>query len=427
MRVRTHRSATCCSRTCSCASGAQREPVRIARLQLQNFRNYRSADIRFDDGSTVLVGRNGQGKTNLVEAVAYLSTLSSHRVSTDAALVRSGEDTAIVRGELRHGDRSVDIDVAIAKSGSNTARVNGRTVRARDLPRYMASVVFAPEDLTLVRGEPATRRALLDAMLATGSVGLSATLADYERVVRQRNALLKASRNRAAELASSGALDVWDERLIDLGSIITAERIRLVGELSPLLGTAYEQIAGSEQEAGMSMRISALAERASVMGDGEDADGPDARGGDITIDELRERFAERLQEVRGKELERGLSLVGPHRDDAVFWLNGLPARVTASHGESWSFALALKLAAARLLREQSKAGDPIIILDDVFAELDARRRTRLAGAISGFEQVLITAAVAEDVPEELSGQMIAIEAGTVRQGGPADADGASDE
>lgn len=387
--------------------------MRISKLELVDFRNYERASLEFDAGPQLLVGRNGQGKTNLVEAIGYLATLRSHRVSSDAALVRHGADVAIVRGELRHETRSMAIDVRVQKSGANTAKVNGRVVKARELPRYFTTVLFAPEDLSLVRGDPSTRRDFLDQLIATRSPRLATVMADYERVLKQRNSLLKSARATGVRSAELGTLEVWDERLVGLGSELVAARIQLAAELTPFVQAAYERLVGEDHGAGLSMRLSVLAHAGSVITDEQDEDSHLETGGEITLDEIATCFAGRLHELRGKELERGMSLVGPHRDDAVFWLNGLPARVTASHGESWSFALALKLAAAELVRRESRAGDPVLILDDVFAELDARRRSRLAEAIGDFEQVLITAAVLEDVPVELQEHAIHIRQGRI--------------
>lgn len=387
--------------------------MHVSRLELRDFRNYEHAELELDRGPHLLVGRNGQGKTNLVEAIGFLSTLSSHRVSSDAALVRRGCDRALVRAQLRHGERELGIDVEITRSGANTARIGGRQVRSRELPRYVTSVLFAPEDLSLVRGDPATRRRFLDELLAMRSPRLANLGAEYERVLKQRNSLLRSARSVSLKPEQLGTLDVWDDRLVELGSELIAERLVLAAELGPFVAAAYARLVGEDHGAGLSLRLTALAHTGSVLGEEEDDESAGGEGGDITLEELRDRFAARLAEVRPKELERGVSLVGPHRDDAVFWLNGLPARVTASHGESWSFALALKLAAAELVREQSRAGDPILILDDVFAELDARRRSRLAEAVGEFEQTLITAAVLEDVPGALRTHAIGIRSGAI--------------
>lgn len=249
----------------------------------------------------------------------------------------------------------------------------------------------------------------------THSPKLGGVIADYERVLRQRNSLLRSMRGPRSSEAMIATLDVWDERMLELGSQIVAERLLLCDRLLPHLAGSYQRLVGADHRPTLSMRVSAFGHAASVMGDA-DGEGAEVDGGEVTTAEIRERFTAQLATMRPRELERGVSLVGPHRDDAVFWLNGLPARVTASHGESWSFALALKLAAAELVRSESRAGDPVLILDDVFAELDASRRSRLAEAIGDFEQVLITAAVLEDVPEGLRSQVIRISAGTIQTG-----------
>ncbi|WP_371029749.1 DNA replication/repair protein RecF [Pseudoclavibacter sp. JSM 162008] len=389
--------------------------MHVTRLLLHDFRNYESADLSLGPGAHLFVGSNGQGKTNLVEAIGYLATLGSHRVSSDQALVRFGQEFAVVKMELAHETRSLHLDVQIASSGANKARVGGQNVRSRDLARYFASVLFAPEDLTLVRGEPGARRRFLDSLLVTHSPKLGGVIADYERVLRQRNSLLRSMRGPRSSEAMIATLDVWDERMLELGSQIIAERLLLCDRLLPHLAGSYQRLVGADHRPTLSMRVSAFGHAASVMGDA-DGEGAEVEGGEVTTAEIRDRFTAQLAEMRPRELERGVSLVGPHRDDAVFWLNGLPARVTASHGESWSFALALKLAAAELVRSESRAGDPVLILDDVFAELDASRRSRLAEAIGDFEQVLITAAVLEDVPEGLRSQIIRISAGTIQTG-----------
>ncbi|MGO2110047.1 MAG: DNA replication/repair protein RecF [Pseudoclavibacter sp.] len=416
--------------------------MHVAHLWLRDFRNYAAAELALDPGAHVFVGSNGQGKTNLVEAIGYLAHLSSHRVSSDAALVRRGCDAALVRAELAHEQRRMRIEVRIAKSGSNKAQVGERSVRSRELHQYITTVLFAPEDLTLVRGDPAQRRAFLDGLLATHSPRVGRTISEYERVLRQRNSLLRSARGLPA--SKSGAqlstLDVWDERLVELGTEIIAERLVLISELTPHLVHAYGRLVGADHGAGLELRVTALGQSpVATIDDGEaggDAGGADAENtewdaaptiGAIEYDELRDQFATRLRDARPRELERGQSLVGPHRDDAVLMLNDLPARMTASHGESWSFALALKLAAAELVRGASRAGDPVLILDDVFAELDTGRRARLADAIGSFEQVLITAAVLDDVPHGLRGRITRIHDGIIEGDGDAADDAIGDD
>ena len=384
--------------------------MRVTRLVLHNFRNYETADVDLPSGIVVFEGANGQGKTNLVEAIAFLGSLKSHRVSQDAALVRFGCSQAIVRAELAHGQRRLPIDVEINKSGTNRARVHDSVVKARELPRFFTSVIFAPEDLSLVRGDPSGRRAFLDDLLAIHSPRFAETIARYERVLKQRNSLLRSAKAQRIPLDQLGTLAVWDDQLVELGTKIIVGRLDIVERLRPHLVNAYQALVGADHGADVSMRITALADSSSLMD--EDDDGGQ-RGGEITVDALQQRFRERLQDARERELDRGVTLVGPHRDDATFWLNGLPARVTASHGESWSYALSLKLASAQLIRNESRTGDPVLILDDVFAELDQNRRERLANAVGDFEQVLITCAVLNDIPLALREQRIRIHAGTI--------------
>jgi len=361
--------------------------VIVAHLELRDYRNYREASIPLGPGVTVIIGPNGQGKTNLVEAIGVLAAGSSHRVSGDQALVRAGEDRAILRARLAHGDRAITLEAELNRTGANRLQVNGQPVRSREARRYLDSVLFAPEDLAIVRGEPGGRRRFLDDLLAMRQPRMTGVLNDYERVLRQRNTLLKSA--RASRISESGlsTLDVWDERLAELGADIVAGRASLVAELAPHVATAYQAIAGEAHEVRLAM--------------------------EATAGETPETFLEALRARRADELDRAMTLVGPHRDDLVIELNAMPARTTASHGESWSTALALKLASAELLRETGPAGDPVLVLDDVFAELDAGRRARLVDAVAGYEQVLVTAAVEEDLPPALAGTPIRIRAGEV--------------
>lgn len=376
----------------------------VAHLSLTDFRNYAAADLELVAGPNLFVGRNGQGKTNLVESIAYLSTLGSHRVPTDQALIRSGADAAIIRARLEHDGRQILAELQLNRSGANRAQLNRVAIRPRELPRHVATVLFAPEDLALVRGEPSGRRRFLDQLLVQLSPRLGGELADYERVLKQRNSLLKSARGvRNPELST---LELWDERLIALGTAIIQARSRVVERLRPHVAAAYERIAGPGHRAELAMALSIFA--ASVDDDPADADPASS-----SDDEVADGFRAALVRVRRSELERGLTLVGPHRDDLLLMLNRLPARGYASHGESWSFALALKLASAAVLRADSPTGDPVVILDDVFAELDEGRRGQLAAAVGDYEQVLITAAVLSDVPPDLVGRVVHIDAGRI--------------
>ncbi|BDI21228.1 DNA replication/repair protein RecF [Herbiconiux sp. L3-i23] len=382
--------------------------MRVRHLNLVDFRNYESADVELLPGVNVFVGSNGQGKTNLVESLGYLSTLGSHRVSSDQALVRQGKDSAIVRALLAHGDREILVELQINAGSANKVQVGRSPAKLRDLPRYLSSVLFAPEDLSLVRGDPSGRRRMLDNLLVLLSPRLAGVLSDYDRVLRQRNTLLKSARATGTKGAGLATLDIWDERLVELGSEIVAQRLSLVDQLRGHVAGAYTAIAGADHRPRLGMQVSVLA-------NDPDSDDRGTERVESSIDaaELAERFRESLSRVRPRELDRAITLVGPHRDDLHLELNGLPARGYASHGESWSFALALRLAAAELVRESSSAGDPVLILDDVFAELDEPRRERLAVAVAGYEQVLVTAAVEGDIPSTLTGRLIRIRAGRI--------------
>jgi DNA replication and repair protein RecF len=385
---------------------ARADDVIVTHLGLSDFRNYESLDVDLHPGPNLFVGSNGQGKTNLVEALGYLSTLGSHRVSVDHALIRQNQESAIIRARLSHGGREVLAEVQLNRGAANRAQVNRSPIKTRELPRYFSSVLFAPEDLALVRGEPSGRRRFMDELLVLRTPRMSSVIADYERVLRQRNTLLKSARNARGELTT---LEIWDERLVALGSEIIAARTALVEELTPELTAAYSAIAGADHAARLTNYLSVFASTPDAEA-GEDAA---TRAGVVTASVAAEAFRGALARLRRAELDRGVTLAGPHRDDLVLELNGLPARGYASHGESWSFALSLKLASAAVLRGESSAGDPVLILDDVFAELDESRRGRLADAVASFEQVLITAAVFDDVPESLAANVVRISAGRV--------------
>ncbi|MBD8611273.1 DNA replication/repair protein RecF [Frigoribacterium sp. CFBP 13729] len=382
--------------------------MRVLHLSLTDFRNYASAEVALARGPNLFIGRNGQGKTNLVESLGYLATLGSHRVSSDAAMIRQGTDSAIVRARLESEGRELLAEVQINRTGANRAQVNRSAIKPRELPRYFTSVLFAPEDLALVRGEPSGRRRFLDELLVTRAPRFAGVQTDYDRVLRQRNTLLKSARASGVKAGQLGTLDIWDERLVALGTEIVVARERLVADLAPEVARSYAAVAGEDHAARLSTVLSI---RGATVDD--DAPAPEAPTEQVAPAEVADVFREALARVRPSELDRGLTLVGPHRDDLFLSLNGLPARGYASHGESWSFALALKLASAAVVRAEATTGDPVIVLDDVFAELDGSRRERLADAVADYEQVLITAAVEEDVPDRLAAHTVRISAGTI--------------
>ncbi|MDQ1074979.1 MULTISPECIES: DNA replication/repair protein RecF [Microbacterium] len=375
----------------------------VEQLGLRDFRNYAEVDVSLATGANVFVGRNGQGKTNLVEAVAYLATLGSHRVSSDAPMVRDGADAAIVRARLAHGERSVLLELQLNRQGSNRARVNGVNVRTAELPRYAQVILFAPEDLQIVRGDPSARRRFADQLIVQRSPRMAAVVADYDRVLRQRTALLKSARARGVRGDALGTLDVWDDKLVTLGTELIEARLALASDLSEPVARAYAAIAGADHEPRLEWALS--------VGGGDPEEGDAATS--TSAGPLADQFRAALTARRAAELERGLTLVGPHRDDLVLRVRNLPVKGYASHGESWSVALALRLASAEILRAESRLGDPVLILDDVFAELDAGRRARLAELVGGYEQVIVTSAVEEDVPDALRAHVVRVEAGRI--------------
>ncbi len=388
--------------------------MRVTHLSLSDFRNYCEAEVPFTRGLNLIVGRNGQGKTNLVEAIAYFSNLGSHRVTGDSAMIRAGATTAIVRMKAAVEERDVLLEVQLNREKANRAQVNKNGVRPRELTRWFSCVVFAPEDLALVKGDPSIRRRFLDEAVAARNPVFAGVLADYERVVRQRTTLLKTARSHTAAGSVEATLSVWDDQLVDLGVRIMAARRSLVRALGSPLASGYASIVEHDHRPQISLieSVTQTLKRRSVSR--ETSNDSTSLEADVSRETLELQFREALANVRRQELDRGVTLVGPHRDDALFELNALPVKGYASHGESWSFALALRLSLAKLLREESPSGDPVIILDDVFAELDARRRAALMTEVSAFEQVIVTAAVEGDVPEG-KWHRVRIEAGAVQE------------
>ena len=388
----------------------------VKHLSLANFRNYETAEVSFEPGVNLLVGPNGQGKTNLVEAIRYLSTLSSHRVAGYLPLIRNTQPPiaqAIIRALAHHDGRDALLELELNRDSQNRARINkANATRVRDILGYVNTVTFAPEDLDIIKKDPSNRRAFIDELLVQVSPRFAGVFTDYERVLKQRNTLLRTARQTGAKGTSLSTLDAWDESLIKFGSEIVAARVALVERIRPLLTEAYQSIAIANNEPRVLVKSSLLG---AAVSEDDDAEGLEyIESADAT--EVAEQYRAKLQAVRGKELERGITMVGPHRDDLVLLLSTLPAKGYASHGESWSFALALRLASISLLRGETRSGDPVLILDDVFAELDAGRRSRLAELVAGNEQVLITAAVGEDVPEQLKARVLNVKAGVVTNG-----------
>ncbi|MFG3422177.1 DNA replication/repair protein RecF [Micromonospora sp. NPDC049460] len=375
----------------------------VRRLELVDFRSYERVGVDLEPGANVLIGANGVGKTNLVEALGYVATLDSHRVATDAPLVRMGAASAVIRCAVVHEGRELLVELEIVPGKANRARL-GRSParRARDVLGALRLVLFAPEDLELVRGDPAERRRYLDDLLVSRQPRYAGVRADYERVVKQRNALLrtaylarKTGGSRGGDLST---LAVWDTHLARHGAELLAGRLELVAALTPHVAKAYDAVAAGRGAAGIAYRPSV--ELAEPTTDRET---------------LAAALTAALAEARTAEVDRGTTLVGPHRDELALTLGPLPAKGYASHGESWSYALALRLAGYDLLR--SDGIEPVLVLDDVFAELDAGRRERLAGLVGGASQLLVTCAVDDDVPASLRGTRYAVGDGTVRRVG----------
>ncbi len=364
-------------------------------------------------GVTTFQGANGQGKTNLVEAAGYLATFGSHRVATDAPLIRQGADRAILRGLISAAGRESLLEIEINPGRANRVRLNRAPApRPREVLGVLRCVLFAPEDIAVVKGDPDQRRRYLDDLLVAMRPRYAGVRADYERVLRQRTALLKSAKGRGA--VQAGALEVWDDHLVTAGVQLTAGRIRLVRELRPLVAACYSSVSGTERDTGLWYRMSAGSGAGAQggTGEGDRAVNPDgAMDPEPDPEKLALTLREALAARRRAELERAVCLVGPHRDELELRIGGLPARGYASHGESWSLALALRLAAYQLLR--SGGEDPVLMLDDVFAELDSGRRDRLAELVRDAEQVLVTAAVPEDVPAGLAGARFRVADGVI--------------
>jgi DNA replication and repair protein RecF len=393
--------------------------VFIKHLSLADFRNYKTAEVSLNPGVNLLVGPNGQGKTNLVEAIRYLSTLSSHRVAGYTSMIKQGSGQAIIRALASHEDRDVLLELELNRDAPNKARINKSPAqKVRDVLGYVNSVTFAPEDLDIIKRDPSNRRAFIDELVIQVWPRFAGVYADFERVLKQRNTLLKTARQTGAKGSALSTLDAWDQSLISFGSEIIAARVDLVERLRPYLFAAYQSIAVTNNEPKILIKSSLLGTFVPSWLDEEPAETDSSEEFISTSnrEEIAELYKAKLEIVRPKELERGITMVGPHRDDLLLMLGTLPAKGYASHGESWSYALALRLASIELLRKETRSGDPVLILDDVFAELDAGRRERLAAMAQQNEQVLITAAVAEDVPKELRASVFKVSAGVVENG-----------
>lgn len=365
----------------------------ISQLELTQWRNHESTRLEFPQGVSLLVGPNGQGKTNVVEAVHYLATLGSHRVASAAPLIRDGADSATIFATLHHGDRQVATGVTLKRHGSNDATLNGHKTKVSDIPRWVSTVMFAPEDSAIIRGEPSFRRGFMDELVVSGSPSMAGVFSDFERLVKQRNSLLKSLRS-ASRQTDLSTLDAWTDSFAQAAAAIVSDRVRYLHDITPLVATHYDNLAGGEEIA------------TTYLPKGYSLE-------DTSRESLTQAIIDALAAVRQEELDRGMTLIGPHRDDMELTIEDKPARTHASQGETWSLALALRLGMAAWIRDTRASGDPIMMLDDVFAELDAGRREKLVGAIADYEQLIITSAVEEDLPAGLQGHRFDVREGVV--------------
>ena len=359
----------------------------VSYLSLLDFRSYKNLELELNRGPHIFLGDNGEGKTNIAEALMFLALLSSHRVSTTAPLIRLGAEKAYLRAKIEDENQTSTIELEINNGRANRAKLNHNPVRSqREVAGIVKAICFSPEDLDLVRGDPQERRQFLDHLIVQHSPRMSAVIADFERALKQRNSLLKAR-------APQGSLEPWDEHLANFGSQVLAARIAMVESLLPLFASSYKTISQKKS--------ATIAYKTSL------------EGASTNIENNQKLIANKIKEVHHQERERGVTLVGPHRDDLLLNLGEQPVKGYASHGESWSVALSLRLASyERLLTQGAK---PILILDDVFSELDEERRIRLTEVASSAEQTIITVAVANDLPPELQGSRYRVAAGKVSQ------------
>ena len=364
--------------------------MRLNSLSLRDFRNHENLDLQFQPGTTTIIGRNGRGKTNIVEAVNYLATLGSHRVSQDAPLIRKGLTTATINAQVAKHERQAQVELTINYPGANRVTLNGNPLpKVRDILGLVSTVIFSPEDLDLVKGEPSARRRYLDEFSTLMAPRFAGVRSEYERTLKQRNALLKSAGRRVLNEQARATLNAWDEQLISHGSALVAGRLENLNKLQPFIDEHGKTISASREPLTISYLSSWLSNES------------------VSLEEIQNNLRSEIESRHKEEVERGLTLVGPHRDDLEISLSEMPAKGYASHGQSWSIALAMRLATFSVLRIHDD--DPILILDDVFAELDEKRRIRLGDAIEGVEQTLITAAVQEDVPIGLLSTQLVLE------------------
>lgn len=395
--------------------------MRVVKLSLLNFRNYEELSAELRPGNILILGRNGQGKTNLVEAIGYFNSLSSHRVSADLPLYKAGFGHMVARLTVANQNSAPTLELEFKAQRPKKAQINGNSVKTRELTRYFSSVLFAPEDLMIARGEPSARRSFMDSAVVTRNPYFITVLKEYERVIKQRSALLKEMRMQRYADSNSADITYWDNTFADLGTRIMAERRRLIDQLEPQLKITYAALVDADHSPELAIIESAGNVSRETYHVGalnlETGKGRFDHLSNVSRETLLSDFMARINQLKRAEIERGQTLMGPHRDDLELKLNSLPVKGYASHGESWSMVLGLKLALAGLLREEFAPEDPVLILDDVFAELDSSRRSKLMQAVADYEQVIVTAAVAEDIPKGESWQVYVIEKGKLLSSG----------
>lgn len=359
----------------------------LSTLSLKNFRSYSDLELSLAPGTTIFLGKNGEGKTNIVESILYLAFLSSHRTSGDQPLVKLGESSAYIRSVINNDERELLVELEVNAEKANRARINQNPVRSqKELFGLLKCVYFSPEDLDLVRGDPAERRRFIDQLLILRNPRLAGVISDYERAVRQRNSLLK-TRSHYSSLES------WDEQVATFGAEVIAARLITLAELEPLFAEVYKEISA--------IKPARITYKSSIENPTQDP---------LTNKEL---ILQKMAEIKSQELDRGLTLVGPHRDDLLLHLGDHLVKGYASHGESWSVALSLKLASYQMLLNEG--AKPILILDDVFSELDEERRDQLVALAHSAEQTFITVAVGSDLPAGLTGKTFTVKSGSVKE------------
>lgn len=370
--------------------------MHLSRITLNHFRNYENITVNFDTGFNIILGSNGQGKTNLVEAIGFLSTLESHRIANNQALIQQHKENAIIRTQMVYSSRELSIDAQINRNSPNKAQINRQNIKFNQLPYYIKTVFFAPEDVILIRGEPQIRRKFLDDVIIQRNPRFLGIMNDYDRVVKQRNSLLKSLKMVHSSSKDYGMLDVWNEKLIEYGSQIIDARLETVKKLQEPLKKAYLDISGKDHDPNIKNNVNIYDKNISQNIQ--------------TEQNTKTIFHQSLLNIHEQEKEKGVTLIGPHRDDIFFSLKNFPVKGYASHGETWSFILSLRIACAYIFSFESKIGDPVIILDDVFSELDSFRRQRLIKTVSTYEQIFVTASVKEDIPN-IEGKKIYIHEG----------------